>query len=48
MSVTYNDLDDVHTATGCLHALLRCIYEVSTEIQYVRPDGSRRAGNPAA
>lgn len=40
MSVVYNDLDDVHTATGGLHALLRCIYEVSTGIQYRLPDGS--------
>jgi hypothetical protein len=32
-------MDDIHTATGCLHALLRCIYEVSTGIQYKLPDG---------
>lgn len=34
-------LDDIATATNGLHALLRCVYEVSTTIQYLRPDGSR-------
>lgn len=34
-------IDDIQTATGGLLALLRCIYDVSTEIQYVHPDGSR-------
>lgn len=38
MSVT---VDDIHTATGGLRALLCCIYEVSTTIQYRKPDGTR-------
>jgi hypothetical protein len=41
MSAAEVTVDDIQTATGGLLALLRCIYEVSTEIQYVRPDGSR-------
>lgn len=35
------DIYDIQTATGGLHALLRCIYEVSTGIQYRLPDGRR-------
>ncbi|GLR49908.1 hypothetical protein KYK30_30090 [Shinella yambaruensis] len=35
------EIDDIQTATGCLHALLESVYEVSTEIQYQLPDGSR-------
>jgi hypothetical protein len=41
MSAAEVTVDDIQTATGGLLALLRCIYEVSTEIQYVHPDGSR-------
>jgi hypothetical protein len=35
------EIDDIQTAAGCLHALLVSVYEVSTEIQYLLPDGSR-------
>lgn len=38
-------IDDIQVMTGCLHALLQAVHDVSTEIQYMRPDGSR---DPAA
>lgn len=41
MSPAEVTIDDIQTATGGLLALLRCIYDVSTEIPYVHPDGSR-------
>jgi hypothetical protein len=34
-------IDDIQTATGCLHALLVSVYEISTEIQFRLPDGRR-------
>lgn len=34
-------IDDIQTATGCLHALLVSVYETSTEIQFRFPDGRR-------
>jgi hypothetical protein len=34
-------IDDIQTATGCLHALLVSVYETSTEIQFRLPDGRR-------
>lgn len=36
-------LCDIQTMVGCLHTLLEVVYEASTEIQYLRPDGSRDA-----
>lgn len=33
------DIDDIQVATGCLHALLEAVYDASTGIQYVLPDG---------
>jgi hypothetical protein len=41
MSAAVATLDDVQVATGGLYALLCCIYDVSTSIQYLRPDGTR-------
>lgn len=35
------DIYDIQTSTGGLYALLRCIYEVSTGIQFHLPDGRR-------
>jgi hypothetical protein len=34
-------IDDIQTATGCLRDLLAVVYELTTEIQYLLPDGSR-------
>ena len=34
-------IDDIQTATGCLHALLVSVYDASTEIQYLFPNGLR-------